>query len=61
MASPSTDCGTHHGTLMGLPPAGRHVTVDGINVTRVLDGRISEMWHIEDLLGLMRQLGAIPE
>ena len=55
-----TDRGTHRGTLMGLPPSGRELAVDGINVARVQNGRITEVWHVEDLLGMMRQLGAIP-
>ncbi len=55
-----TDRGTHQAFLMGVPPTGREISVDGINVARVHDGRITELWHVEDLLGLMRQLGAIP-
>jgi predicted ester cyclase len=55
-----TDRGTHQGPLMGLPPSGRTIAVDGINIARVQNGRITELWHVEDLMGLMRQLGAIP-
>ena len=55
-----TDRGTHRGELMGIPPTGRAVTVEGINIARVAEGRIQELWHIEDLLGLMQQLGAVP-
>jgi steroid delta-isomerase-like uncharacterized protein len=55
-----TDRGTHTGELFGIPPTGRAVAVRGINVARVKDGRISELRHVEDLLGLMRQLGVAP-
>jgi hypothetical protein len=27
---------------------------------RVRDGKVTEMWHHDDFLGLMQQLGAIP-
>jgi steroid delta-isomerase-like uncharacterized protein len=55
------DHGTHEGELMGIPPTGRPVTLSGINIETVRDGRIAEVWHVEDLLGLMRQLGVVPE
>ncbi len=56
---------THHvtqgGEFMGMPPSGREARVEGIEIFRVSEGRIAEMWHQDDLLGLMQQLGAIPE
>jgi steroid delta-isomerase-like uncharacterized protein len=55
------DHGTHEGELMGIPPTGRPVTLSGINIETVRDGRIAEVWHVEDLLGLMRQVGVVPE
>lgn len=51
---------THGGDFMGMPPSGTEATVPGIEIFRVSRGRISEMWHQDDLLGLMQQLGAIP-
>jgi hypothetical protein len=27
---------------------------------RVRDGQIAEFWHMDDFLGLMHQIGAIP-
>jgi steroid delta-isomerase-like uncharacterized protein len=50
------DIGTHQGDLMGIPPTGRHVEVRGINIERVQDGRITELWHLEDVAGLMAQI-----
>jgi len=55
-----TDHGTHAGDLFGIPATARAVSVRGINLCRVRDGRIAEIRHVEDLLGLLRQLGAIP-
>ena len=55
---------THHlvhgGDFAGMPPTGRQATVDGLELYRLRDGRIAEMWHHDDMLGLFQQLGAIP-
>lgn len=37
------------------------VRVSGVHVLRIADGRIAEHWGNNDDLGLMRQLGALPE
>ncbi len=34
--------------------------MSGIEILRVRDGQIAEFWHMDDFLGLMQQLGAIP-
>lgn len=52
--------GTHLGPLNGLPPTGREVTVSGISIERVVDGRIVEGWNQNDALGMLQQLGALP-
>jgi predicted ester cyclase len=53
--------GTHTGELMGIPPTGREVEILVMDVVRVADGRIVEHWGVVDRLGLLQQLGAIPE
>lgn len=53
--------GTHEGEFMGVPPTGRSVTMSGVDVVRVRDGRISELWYAEQMLELMQQLGAVPD
>ncbi len=52
--------GTHQHELMGLPPTNQRVTVTGIDLYRIANGRTVEHWGNWDQLGLLQQLGAIP-
>jgi steroid delta-isomerase-like uncharacterized protein len=52
--------GTHSGELFGVPPTGKDVHLDLIDIVRVRDGKIVEHWNIVDSMGLMQQLGAVP-
>lgn len=49
---------THRGEFLGVPATGKAVTLSGVHVDRVADGRIAERWETVDLLGLLQQLGA---
>ena len=49
----------HTGEFMGIPPTGRTVTIDAIDIMRVVDGKIVELWAVQDVWGLMRQLQAV--
>ena len=53
--------GVHAGNLLGVPATGRRVDITGIDVFRVKDGKLAEMWQNWDQLGLLQQVGAIPE
>ena len=53
--------GTHRGELMGIAPTGRDVTIEVIDIVRLEDGRIVEHWNVVDRLGLLQQLGALPQ
>ena len=53
----TTTTGTHDGELMGVAPTGRRVSVTGIDLVRIADGRIVEHRGLTDMVGLMRQLG----
>jgi steroid delta-isomerase-like uncharacterized protein len=55
-----TASGTQRGEVMGVAPTGRTVTLPGINIFRLRDGRIVERWGRLDDLGLLRQLGLAP-
>ncbi|MBC9715180.1 ester cyclase [Streptomyces sp. TRM66268-LWL] len=52
--------GTHLGDYRGLAPTGRSVTYDEMFVLRFAEGRIAEVWGVVDVLGQLRQLGALP-
>jgi steroid delta-isomerase-like uncharacterized protein len=52
--------GTHRGALMGIPATGNSVTVTGISVDRMADGKSVESWTSYDLMSMMQQLGVAP-
>jgi predicted ester cyclase len=52
---------THRGEYVGIPPTGKEVEFTGISVYRIEGGKIAESWTVEDELGLLRQIGAVPE
>lgn len=55
-----TMSGTHTGELLGIQGTGRRVTFAGMNIYRLVDGKLAESWQLLDSLGLLRQLGAVP-
>ena len=55
-----TATGTHNGDLPGLPRTGKKVSVTGITIARLSNGKFVESWNNWDALGMLRQLGAIP-
>ncbi len=55
-----TFTGTHRGEIMGIDATARRVTVDGLEVNRIADGKIAESWALSDSAGLLEQLGARP-
>lgn len=52
--------GTHRGDLPGIPATGQPIDVTGITISRIRDGRFTELCVVWDALGLMRQLGVAP-
>jgi steroid delta-isomerase-like uncharacterized protein len=52
--------GTHRGEFMGVPPTGRRVSVEAWVLDRYRDGRVVSSRIIMDQLGLLQQLGVIP-
>ena len=49
---------THTGEFHGLQPTHRQITLTGIVIYRIVEGRIAESWGELDLMGLFRQLRA---
>ena len=53
--------GTHKGEFMGIPPTGKRVDVQLIDIMRFNDaGLVCEHWGVADMLSLMQQLGVVP-
>ena len=53
--------GTHKGDLSGIAPTGKQVTVCRVTIARFANGKVVEGWVNWDALGLMQQLGVVPE
>lgn len=52
--------GTHQGEFAGLPATQRQVRYTGVNIFRLADGKIVEIWDLLDSLSLWQQLGVLP-
>jgi steroid delta-isomerase-like uncharacterized protein len=48
---------THQGEFEGIPATGNRISYAGAQIVTIADGMIKEMWVLEDMLGLMSQLG----
>lgn len=53
--------GTHTGTFGPFEATGRPIKGSGITIFRFQDGKIVERWAALDAIGLLRQMGVIPE
>ncbi|MFJ9565096.1 ester cyclase [Streptomyces fuscichromogenes] len=51
--------GTHDGTFLKVEPTGRQVSMIGMEIFRVENGKIADVWYAEPLHELFEQLGAI--
>lgn len=56
-----TGRGTQDGELMGIAPTKKQVTVPGITISKLKNGKVVEEWSNWDTLGMLQQLGAMPE
>jgi predicted ester cyclase len=52
--------GTNLGPFMGNSPTKKKIRIDVIDIVRFQDGTIVEHWGVPDQLGLMHQLGLLP-
>jgi steroid delta-isomerase-like uncharacterized protein len=53
--------GTHEGDLGPIAATGKQFEMDGITIERVAAGKIAEVWVARDELGLLSQLGMLPD
>jgi steroid delta-isomerase-like uncharacterized protein len=52
--------GTNTGSLMGLPATGKQTRFAYMDMHHIVNGRITEIWHLEDIAGILFQLGHMP-
>src|SRR5271170_7148752 len=52
--------GTHQGAFLGIPATGRQVSVNGVVIDRLEDGKMADSRILMNDLSLMQQLGVIP-
>lgn len=52
--------GTHRATFLGIPSTDKKVTVKGVVIDRLVDGKMADSRILMDTLGMMQQLGVVP-
>ena len=52
--------GTNKGQLRGIAPTGKEVRWLGVALYYFSDSKIKEVWGLNDVFGMMQQIGAIP-
>ncbi len=53
-----TTIGTNTGAWGSVPATGKQVKFSGVNIFRIANGKVVEIWNHRDDLGVMQQLGA---
>jgi steroid delta-isomerase-like uncharacterized protein len=53
--------GTNKGEFRGMPASGKKVKTSGFSLQKIVNGKIVEEWDEIDALGMMQQIGAVPE
>ena len=52
--------GTHDGWLHGNPPTGRDAAWNEMFFARMRDGKVAELWHELNIIGILQQIGVLP-
>jgi steroid delta-isomerase-like uncharacterized protein len=55
-----TISGTHKGDFMGIPATNKKVSVDGMTIHHITNGKIMDSYSNWDALGMLQQLGVVP-
>jgi predicted ester cyclase len=56
-----TSYGKHEGDLPGAPRTGNDLKMTSISIHRIADGKLAEKWSEKDVMGFLRQIGAMPQ
>jgi predicted ester cyclase len=51
--------GTHTGQLGQMPPTGKEFHVSGVDMHRVVDGKVVESWISDDMPRILMEIGAL--
>lgn len=49
--------GHQNNELLGIPPTGKKIRVEGLTIAKVRDGRVSEEFTVQDMAAALLQLG----
>jgi predicted ester cyclase len=52
--------GTHVGDAMGIPPSNQDISVRGMELWRVANGKVVEHWGVVDISDVLEKAGLIP-
>ena len=52
--------GTHEGEFMGIPPTGKRISINVIDILGMAEGKCVEHWGVMDSMAMMQQLGVVP-
>ena len=55
-----TMSGTHRGEFMGIPATNKRISVDGVTIHHIANGKIMDSYISWDVWGMMQQLGLAP-
>ncbi len=59
VAALHTHTGVNTGSFLELPPTNQAINIRGLELFRIKDGKITELWRHDDDAGLLRQLGML--
>ncbi len=52
---------THQGAYLGVPPSGKPIHLEGLDLLHLQDGKIAEVWIAYDNRSALQQMGALAE
>jgi len=52
--------GTQKGDFMGIPPTGKRISINVIDILGIAEGKFVEHWGVMDSMAMMQQLGVVP-